>query len=250
MQIIVDGLLTSYHVQGQGKKVLLLHGWADSSKSFENLSNQLSKLYKVIAIDLPGFGGTQTPNGDWGLDEYGKYLQSFLAKIGDVDIFAVIGHSNGGAIALRSVHNGTLHPKKLILLASSGIRNKSKPRKRALMFGAKIAKAITFPLPATTKDKLKKQAYTTIGSDLYTAKHMQGTFKKIISDDVLEDARHISIPTLLIYGTDDTATPPQFGKMLQDKIKHSQLNVLDHATHFVHHDAPKEVNELIERFLK
>jgi pimeloyl-ACP methyl ester carboxylesterase len=248
MQIVVDQLLTTYQLAGDGKLVVLLHGWGDSSKGSAALQTALSKKYQMLAIDLPGFGGTQAPAGEWGLDDYAGFVAAVLVKL-SLKPYAIIGHSNGGAIAIRGLALGSLSAQKLVLLASAGVRNQYNGRKKVLQLAAKTGKALTKPLPQRVQNKLRAKAYQTIGSDMLVAEHMQQTFKKIVTDDVQADAKHIDIPTLLVYGYDDTATPVHYGELLQAAIGHSELHVVPAAGHFVHLDQPQIVSSLVKEFL-
>lgn len=67
MNIVVDNLLTNYTLSGKGKLVLVLHGWGDSVRGVAGLQKALSADYKVLALDLPGFGGSQAPTSAWDL---------------------------------------------------------------------------------------------------------------------------------------------------------------------------------------
>src|SRR6266705_4642174 len=108
MQVVVDSLLTHYEVKGSGKLVVLLHGWADSAKGLDQLQLALAIHYQVIAIDLPGFGGTEAPVQPWGLNEYAHFIEHFLLKVRAGNVWSLIGHSNGGAIAIRGLGQGWL----------------------------------------------------------------------------------------------------------------------------------------------
>src|SRR5689334_4037297 len=132
MQVVVDSLLTRYTREGKGKQVLLLHGWGDSAAGFRVLQHALAKKYCVTAVDLPGFGGTQAPPAPWGLDDYAQFVAHFFTKIEDKPVYAIVGHSNGGAIAIRGLGSGVLNADKLVLLASAGIRGTYKGRVKAL----------------------------------------------------------------------------------------------------------------------
>jgi pimeloyl-ACP methyl ester carboxylesterase len=249
MQVIVDSLLTVYEKAGTGPTILLLHGWGDTHTTFGALTRDLAASYTILLLDLPGFGGSQAPTEAWGLDDYAEFLNKFLAKIDSQDIYAVVGHSNGGAIAIRGLATKKLTSKKLVLLASAGIRDVYRGRKKALRWTAKAAKVATYPLPKSLQTKLKKGAYRTIGSDLFVAEHMQETFKRVVTDDVQKDAATLHVPTLIIYGSKDTATPPVYGERYQHAITDSRLEVLEGAGHFVHHDEPQKVATLIQEFL-
>jgi pimeloyl-ACP methyl ester carboxylesterase len=248
MQIVVDQLLTTYQLSGAGKLVVLLHGWGDSSQGSVELQAALARQFQILAIDLPGFGGAQAPPSAWGLTEYADFVAVLLTKL-DLKPYAIIGHSNGGAIAIRGLASGSIVAQKLVLLASSGIRNQYNGRKKVLRLAAQSAKLLTKPLPSRVQHKLRSRAYATIGSDMLVAEQLQETFKKIITDDVQADAAKVSIPALLIYGHDDTATPVHYGELLQAAISHSDLHVIPQAGHFVHLDQPAIVVELIRDFL-
>ncbi|MCA9343848.1 MAG: alpha/beta hydrolase [Candidatus Nomurabacteria bacterium] len=251
MQVIVNSLLVNYRIIGKEKETItMLHGWGDSLSTFDRIATTLSNKYTVILLDLPGFGGTQPPSQPWGLDEYAKFVADFSQKVGCQNLRAVVGHSNGGAIALRGLGSGVIRADKLVLLASAGIRNQYKGRKRGLRLAAKTAKLMTKPLPKQIQARLKKKAYGAIGSDLFVAEHLQDTFKRIITDDTQADAAKVRIPCLLIYGSEDTATPPEYGEIYHKAIGGSNLHIISGAGHFLHHTHTEQVSKLVEEFLK
>lgn len=250
MQVIVDSLLASYVREGKGETVLLLHGWADSAAGLSGLLKSLQGRYDVIALNLPGFGGTAAPKTPWGLDEYAQFTAHFLDKIGVKRVHAIVAHSNGGALAIRGLAQGQLEAAKLVLLGSAGIRNVYKGRNRALRIMAKTGKLFTLPLPPAAKKKLRQKVYKTIGSDMLVAEHLQETFKRVVTDDVQADARQLSLPVLLIYGEADDATPVSYGKQFHQLIEGSRLETLPGAGHFVHLDRPGEVERAVLEFLR
>jgi pimeloyl-ACP methyl ester carboxylesterase len=248
MQVVVDSLLTKYSRQGKGKSLLVLPGWADNSKSWQAFSRRLAQDYDVIVLDLPGFGGTQAPETAWDLTNYATFVKAFLQKI-DVTPSAIIGHSNGGAIAIRGVGSGSLATTKLVLLASAGIRTQYKGRQKFLRLITKTGKLLSIPLPSRAKKRLRRTVYKTIGSDMLVAEHMQATFKKVVEDDVQLDAAKITTPTLLLYGEKDEQAPPQFGVQFHELIDGSVLEIVAGAGHFLQLDQADEILKLIREFL-
>ena len=250
MNIVVSDLLTTYAMVGKGSKtIVLLHGWADNLTTFSQLQEDLGKDYRLISLDLPGFGGTDVPPETWGLANYADFTAAFLQKIKVANLYAIIGHSNGGAIAICGLSSGELTAKKLVLLASAGVRDVQTARKKVLKVVAKTGKALTKPLPKPLRAKLRRSLYKAAGSDLLVAEHLQETFKKVVSQDIQAYAAGLQLPVLLIYGQNDTDTPPAYGRLLNQRIEGSDLKIITQAGHFVHHDQPAIVARAITEFL-
>lgn len=84
---------------------------------------------------------------------------------------------------------------------------------------------------------------------MLVAEHLQETFKKVVTDDVREDAQKIKLPTLLIYGDQDTSTPVRLGQLLADSIKGSKLVILPGIGHMLPTEATEEVSKQIQEFI-
>lgn len=248
MQVIVDSLLTAYDILGSGQPVLFLHGWGDNRHGLRPLALSLEGKQTVL-LDLPGFGQTQAPPKAWGLDDYAAFVGDFLKKT-EFKPVAIVAHSNGGAIAIRGLANGSLKTDKLVLLASAGIRDEYTARKKGLKLLAKGAKLLTAPLPKRAKHKLKRGAYNAIDSELFVAEHLQETFRKIVADDVMQDAARVNVPVLLVYGSDDESTPLRYGEKFAAVMPKAELKVVPGAGHFVHVDEADAVSTYLKDFLK
>lgn len=248
-KVIVGGLATEYKIRGKGPNVVLIHGWGDNLKTFKSLESALANKYTVISLDLPGFGQTDTPKEAYTLKKYALFISEFLDKIDIKHIFAFVGHSNGGAIALRGLSSGVLVSDKLILLASSGVRSIYKTKKKIIRMAVKTAKIPTLLLPSSTRNKIRKRVYKKIGSDMFVAENMQETFKNVITEDIVHESAMIQQPTLLIYGSADKSTPPEFGQKFHKLIEDSELRIIEGADHFLHHTHQKEVDNLVLEYL-
>lgn len=250
MNVVVDNLLVRYELAGKGKLVLLLHGWGDTGAGLQGLQKQLAGGYRVLALDLPGFGSSQAPAGVWDLDNYALFVAHLLDKLGLDNPYAVIGHSNGGALAIRALGLGLLKPKKLVLLAASGIRTGNSAKRFILKIIAKTGNLATIWMPGRYRQALRKSLYGAAGSDMLVVPQLQETFKKTVRQDVQADAAGIKIPALLIYGESDRAVPLADGQKYNELIKGSKLEVLKDTGHFVHTERPEETLKLIEAFLR
>lgn len=249
MQVVVNSLITNYQSAGKGRAIVCVHGWGDNAKTFDQLVKLLSTNYHVISLDLPGFGGSDAPKEAWGLNEYASFVRDFVKKIGVSNVNVFMGHSNGGAILIYGLANNLLLAGKLVLLSSAGIRNEQQARKNFLRYLAKVAKLVIKPLPKGKQLALRKVAYKALGSDMFVAEHLQESFKRVVNTDVQADASNLKLPTLLIYGDQDDATPAKYGEKFAAVIKDSELQILA-GDHFIHQQQPLKVFELIKGFLQ
>lgn len=249
MQIVVNDLLTHYQKQGKGPVAIFLHGWGDSSQTFVPLISELKKNYTCISVDLPGFGLSQLPKTAWGIPQYAAFLKDFLAKT-EADPELVFGHSNGGAIAVFALSHSLVEAKKLVLIASAGIRSEDSFKKSAYKVIAKASKQAVKLLPDSSQKKLRNRLYEAAGSDMLIVPELEETFKKVVGYDIENDARSVAQPTLLIYAQDDQATPPRYGDMLAAAIPRSRIEKLPSGGHFVHSTRTAEVIKYIQEFVK
>lgn len=249
MNVVVDGLMTNYSKTGSGKVVVLLHGWGDGQETFSKLTELLDDHYTVLAVDLPGFGGSEQPPQSWSLSDFSRFIAKFLEKIKAGEVEALLGHSFGGAITINGVGKKIINANKIILLASAGVRNKKPIRLKILKAGAKVGKIPLYLLPANKAKKIKVFLYKKAGSDVLLLPNMRQTFAKTVKEDVRELAKNISQPALLIYGAGDRETPVQEGKLLAGALRHSKLEILPEAGHFLHQEKPEQVAGLIKEFV-
>ncbi|MDD5569376.1 MAG: alpha/beta hydrolase, partial [Candidatus Pacebacteria bacterium] len=121
-KIIIIGLETTYTDVGSGEAVLIMHGWAASSAYWKDISIMLAeKGFRAVALDLPGFGGTSAPNSVWSLNDYADFVDSFTGEIG-LNRFHLLGHSFGGALAMKMSVREPGKISKLILCDAAAIR--------------------------------------------------------------------------------------------------------------------------------
>lgn len=250
MKVMVNGIATEYDIVGRGKTILMLHGWGDNLHTFDEISKNLSKKYRIVRVDLPGFGLTEPPPKTWEISDYIKFVSSFLGKI-ETNPDVILGHSFGGRITIKSVSTKILKPKKIILEGSAGISKKTTLRNIFITALTKIFSILTFIPPFLFyRQKIRARVYKIIGSDYINTGNLKNTYLNIISEDLKKYAQKIDIPTQLIWGLNDTETPLKDAKKFNSLIEKSKLYLLEGAGHLAHQDQPKEVSRIIEEFLK
>ena len=148
----------------------------------------------------------------------------------------MVGHSFGGRIIIKGLATNKLSANKIILIAPAGNARRRKVRNFFLMILAKIGKII---LPK----KIRRPFYKKISSDYANTGVLKNTFINIIKEDLMVVAEEINIPTLLIWGGGDLATPLSDGERFAKSIKGSVLKIIKSAGHFIHQEKPKEVGE-------
>ncbi len=236
--IVVNDQLLSYyeHSNPASKQALVfLHGWRADSKiwipAMKNLSPELASVY---LIDLPGFGGSEEPRHPFTVSDYAEIILSFFEKL-HIKNTVLVGHSIGGRIAIKLGTKSTF--KKIVLVDSAGIKINAQ-KIRMLNTLAKLASPI-FRLPGL--EKARAAIYKQLGSDDYLATpNLTHTYKNIISEDLRPILKHILSPTAIIWGENDTETPLQMGKIINQEIPHSSLTIIKDAGHFPFLDQPDQ----------
>lgn len=90
----------NYEILGQGNDILLLHGWGASIESYRPVINTLSKNFRVIALDFPGFGNSDPLKKAWCLSDFSEMVKQFLQKL-NIEKPIIIGHSHGGRVIIQ-----------------------------------------------------------------------------------------------------------------------------------------------------
>jgi pimeloyl-ACP methyl ester carboxylesterase len=254
MYAAVSKILSYYQILGDDNTdtIIVLHGWGDSSESFVPLAKKLVKNNnkKVILIDLPGFGRSQRPHEDtdgvWGLVEYANWLAEIIPKIQDdpINEITLVGHSFGGAVASWYASNNL--PKRLLLLAASGVRPSKGLKQLRKQTVAKISgRLLKTLLPESSVQNIRTKYLSKLGSEQELLPEMKNIFRKIVAQDITDHVKTITCDTALLYGDQDLATPLWMGQMLQQSISGSRLIGLKGVGHYVHLDDQDSVIKAI-----
>lgn len=253
MKIVVQDILTNYLEDGAAPApaVLLLHGWGAEVHNFDGLAQGLCGRFRVLRLDLPGFGGTERPRSAWHIQDYAVYVAAFLQKVGVGELAAVAGHSFGGRVVLKGLAENVIPAKKVILIDSAGLKPARSLRHRAYQGTAKAGRAVLgLPGLSSLAPGLRRRLYESAGStDYLNSGAMKEIFLNAINEDQTGDAKRVAVPALLIWGAEDTDTPQEDGRTLANLIPTAQLSILAGAGHFAHNDAPDRTLRLIEEFL-
>ena len=241
MHIQINGASVYYEQHGQaGEHVLLLHGWGCDTTFFAPITKALAETMRVTVIDFPGHGKSSRPPEPWGVPDYGEMTRELMDAL-HISPSYVIGHSFGGRISLYLGSHWPRYVKRMIITGGAGLKKPQTEdqRKRAQQYqtlkkGAAILKSLKIfgNLPDRMADTLRKR----YGSKDYNAldEQMRKTFVKIVSQDLQPLLPIVSVPTLLVWGDQDTETPLWMGQTMAKEIPDAGLAVLEGGTHFAY----------------
>ncbi len=226
------------------KTLYVIHGWAYSVAPWQATIDTLKQRdIDVVMLSVPGL--TAPSDKVWTISGYVDWLDEQLAGI---DQPLVLGHSNGGRIAM---HYLAAHPnrfERLILLASAGIEVESKrlSKKRQVFRVLSKIFAVLKHVPY-----LRKIVYRLLGSDYNDAPdNMKQTLANMLASDKDFDPSGILTPTYLLYGTNDTTTTPALAEKLQKLLPKPQLRIMDDWGHAPYRTHPTELADAIADYLE
>ena len=255
-----NGLKIAYKTVGQGKPLVILHGWGTSSRVMAPLARQLQEIRSCCLVDLPGFGDTAEPPRAWGIDDYTDMVESMIQSLfGSEEKVDLLVHSFGGRITLKLLTRGAIAEKvdKVLITGGAGMRPS---RSFSFYLRKYLAKTLKAPLFLLLSGSLRDKAlnrlrqtslWKKLGSSDYSKLSgvMRGTFVKSVTehlDPLLPDINH---EILLLWGETDEATPLYQAKRMESGLKNSALVVIDGAGHYAFLDKPKRFLSITKAFL-
>ncbi|KKR24696.1 MAG: hypothetical protein A3C27_02760 [Candidatus Levybacteria bacterium RIFCSPHIGHO2_02_FULL_39_36] len=227
----------------KNQKLFILHGWTYSTDKWDPFLKILKRNdYELELLKIPGL--TEPLDEAWDISDYVQWIN---AKIGEKKT-TLIGHSNGGRVAMAFALKYPNKIEKLILIDSAGIRDKKLSTKLKRFIFYRLAK---FGKNITSSVFLKDLLYKSAGEKDYelATPIMKQTMNNLISFDLEPHLSEIRIPTLIIWGEKDKITPLYFAEIINKQIRNSKLIVVRGAKHSPQFTHPKEVFNCISNFI-
>ena len=252
----VDGLRAHYQEKGSGPVLLLIHGYAASTYTWKDVFEPLSQHFRVIAVDLKGFGFTSKPEGDYSRPAQAEFLAHFLDTL-KVDKATLAGNSMGGEVALNFALNYPQRVDKLILVDSAGVKVNFGSLSPAFAQWPFVGPALT--AVALTSDKLVRGGLEKSFTDpskisaaevayyhrpLQTVGGQRAAYlaRRQAADFPVEDRiPTIKTPTLILWGAEDRLIPVEAGRKLNALINGSRLVVYERCGHIPQEEMPEKV---------
>lgn len=250
MMISIDNMDINYIVEGEGDNILILHGWGANIETIVPILNILKETHKVYALDLPGFGKSEEPKEVYGSFNYADVVKEFIDRM-NIKVVSLIGHSFGGKLSIILASKYPELVDKVVLIDSAGLIPKRTLKYHLRVKSFKIFKKLYQTLVFWQADEKKmEKLYSRFGSDDY--QNSSGVMRKILVRVVNEDLkpilREVKAPTLIIWGSNDDATPVYQGKIMEEEIKDSGLVVFQGAGHYSYLDEYNRFKSVIESY--
>ncbi len=233
--------------EGEGEPLLLLHGLFGALSNFSHLVEYFRRTHKVIVPLLPLFDLDLLHTTVGGLQ---KFVKRFV-EYRDYDHIHLLGNSLGGHVALVYVLKNPERVRSLILTGSSGLfengMGDSYPKRGDKEYIRKKTQ-LTFYDPAMATDELVDECFEITNNRLKVIKIIS-LAKSAIRNNLGDELNQIQQPTCLIWGNNDTITPPFVAMEFNKLIPNSELHFIDKCGHAPMMEVPDEFNQILGAFL-
>ncbi|QDA59743.1 alpha/beta fold hydrolase [Hymenobacter jejuensis] len=238
-----------YVDEGTGDVLLLLHGLFGALSNWQDVVEEFQNDYRVIIPLLPIYDMPLTKAGVPGLV---NFVEDFLAELGLTEPATVLGNSLGGHVALVYTLRNPGRVARLVLTGSSGLFEDSMGGsfpKRGNYAYVQEKVAYTFYDPAVATKELVDEVFNVTNSNAKCLRII-AIARSAQRHNLSKELGKIKAPTLLVWGLNDTITPPLVAHEFHRLIPHSELRFLDHCCHAPMMERPKEFNGLLRQFLQ
>jgi len=266
LEVNVDGRTIAYRELGSGAAVLLLHGWPTSSYLWRDVMPPIARRNRVLAPDLPGFGGSDKPvDVQYGFEFFGDALDGFLEAL-EVDRVALAVHDLGGPVGL---HWALHRPERVSRLALLNTLVYPEFSEAVLAFvqacsTPELREQLTSPQGLEAAMRLGLADDASLTEEVIAA--VREPFQDAQSRRALADAGiglqpegfaeiarllpSLQVPVRILYGEQDRILPDVAETMARVKkdVPQAEVTALPQCGHFLQEEAPAEIGALLARF--
>lgn len=258
--VVADGIRTHYFELGSGPALILIHGGgpgADSWGNWKSCLQEYAKTFRVIALDMPGFGRSEKPSPDeypYDQQSRNRHLIAFIEALG-LDSVNLIGNSMGGATATGVCLERPELVKKLVLMGSAGLAVNNpdpsvKDKLRQYDFTVEGMRAVMETMTGS-KFKIDEDALMYRHSLMQDPAAQKCIIKIVRSDLTYPESAIASIKhhTLVVAGKEDKIAVPARNQRYLELIENSWGFIIPHAGHWVMMESPKVFVQVTTEFL-
>jgi pimeloyl-ACP methyl ester carboxylesterase len=271
-QVELHGQRYAYCAAGRGPLVVLLHGIAQSSATWEEVIPRLAVQHAVIAPDLLGHGKSAKSAGDYSLGAYANLVRDLLEAL-DQDRCTIVGHSLGGAVAMQFSYQFPERCERLVLVSAGGLGHEVHPILRAAALpGAdvvlpwlSVAGARAIGTLVKTLGRFGFRASNDLGE---TWRSFAALEEPLARKAFLQTVRGLidlggqrvsatdrlylaaELPTMIIWGERDPLIPVAHARRAHDAIPSSRIEIFPGAGHYPHLDDPERFAKVLLDFIR
>ncbi|GAB4332368.1 MAG: alpha/beta hydrolase [Flammeovirgaceae bacterium] len=236
-----------YIDEGEGEVLLLLHGLFGALSNWSSVTEHFSKNYRVVIPMLPIY---ELPLKETGLDGLVQFIENFI-EFKSLKNLSLLGNSLGGHIALLYTLKHPDMVKRMVLTGSSGLFENtmggSYPKRGSYEF-VRERVAYTFFDPKVASKELVDEVFETT-TNIPKCQRIVIIARSAQRHNLSKDLPKIQVPTLLIWGLNDTITPPVVAHEFHKLLHNSELQFIDRCCHAPMMEHPKLFNQIVENFL-
>jgi pimeloyl-ACP methyl ester carboxylesterase len=267
----IGGVGTYVVDAGEGPPILLIHGYGDTADGWRRVVPGLLKDHRVVALDMPPFGRSDTPPGCRLPDFYSDFFPELLDEL-ELEQATVIGHSLGGAVALRLAIENPERVDRLGLVAPAGLGDAPPWWWHALTARVLWQGALAIPTPLTTpivrqglKGFLALRLFADpnrLGREIKHLVDMHGSrtdLTKLLAaghacidcytGQLMERSAELEMPLWMLWGRQDGLVPSMHARAFARAHPDAKVHVLDDCGHYPHIEFPARFNHLLRRWL-
>ena len=243
----VNGINLHYIEEGNGPTLLLLHGLFGALSNWSDVVSHFSKRYRIVIPLMPIY---TLPILNTNVKALAEFIHSFINFKQYKDI-VLIGNSLGGHVTLVYVKNHPQNIRAMVLTGSSGLYENamggSFPRREDYNF-IKQKVEYTFYEPASASKELVDEVYGIV-NDKGKLIRILSLAKSAIRHNMSDDLQFMKLPTCLIWGKNDTITPPDVAEEFHRLLPNNELHWIDKCGHAPMMEQPKEFNTVLDAWL-
>ncbi len=252
--LVIDNTMIHYRDEGEGDVLLLLHGAFSSLHTFNEWNKSLKKHYRVIRLDLMGFGLTG-PNdaNDYSMENHIRVLKTFL-NILKIEKCHVVGNSLGGWLAWEFTYRYPQKVDKLVLIDSAGfLEEENVPLPFKLARTPVFGRIIKYVVRPQVLEQFLRQVYfdqskvteqlVTRYYELFNREGNPDAFLKLVNQPVSDSTgalKHINNKTLILWGREDMWIPVHNAYRFHAMLINSTLKIYPKVGHIPMEEVPEE----------
>ncbi len=257
--IVTDQGIVHYETYGQGKPVVLLHGWLGSWGLWQRTMELLGRSHRTYALDFWGFGESGKKRETYAVGDFVTLVDQFMDKLG-IESAPVVGHSMGGTVSLSMAFRFPHRVQKVVVVGSPIVG--SSLNILLQLAGYRPIAFVVYNLPVILRLGLRAFSPLIVNHDPLGWYHMQerdlskttlesffASIGSLRRTDLRPRLAEVKMPTLGVYGAGDTIVHPRQYEPLKAGVSQAEIEIMHGSRHFPMIDEPEHFNRVLKDFL-